>query len=164
MLLELGMRKPLNAVRHDLELVIKNQPPSHSTAELLELLHLNGREIDNKSLAQRLFGHTTLDQIYLPTKKDLYSLLMTVGLTGQLLNRLSEMCENANELAFAKTLIIVAERQILREGDMCPLATKLYLTAGQSRLDLVDQSIYNKLLVDLPREKESKVVYHSEVL
>ena len=139
--------QPLAQMRGDLNRVVRqNQPPLLDQQNMLELLQLNGPERDGRSLAQRLFiSKNPLNKVCPPTGEQVYVLNQTIVLIGQLLGRLAEGSEDDNQLAEVVNLVAVAERQIVREQEICPMASDLYLKVGSTRPDMVNVNIYREL-------------------
>ncbi|MFZ2200119.1 MAG: hypothetical protein WAV40_05035 [Microgenomates group bacterium] len=137
-----GIPRPLLETKNDLNRALrKNQPPLLNEKSILDLLQLTADERDGLSLADRLlFSDNPLDQIK-PTTVQLYTLSQTISLTEKLLARLDGHKEDYNQLAVAKNMIAVAERQISREGGACPLATGLYKNITAIRPELVNPQI-----------------------
>jgi len=142
-----GIPRPLAETRDDLDRAIrKGEPPLLSKNSILDLLQLSGDKRDGLSLAERfLASNNLLDKLLQPTSAQIYALTQTVALTERLLDRLGGHQEDGNQLAVAKNMIAVAERQITREGVACPLATGLYQNLSVTRPELVDPKVAQQM-------------------
>ena len=149
---------------NDLERTMrKNQPPILSAQALLGLLQLDGPRPDGKTLGARLLiSENVLYKILPPTGESVFAIEKTLFLTGLLLGKLAEKRESENQHAEAENLVAVAERQITREQNICPIATKLYLGVGSNRPEMVNKSVYEELAFQTAMSKVLEMVYDLE--
>lgn len=142
--------RPLTQTNNDLDRVMRqNQPPLLTQQAMLGLLHLDEPNRDGKSLADRFLGSDNiLDKICPPSNESMYVVKQTLVLIGQLLSRLAEGNETDYQREVATNLVAVAEKQIVREGDVCPIAAQLYLNIGETRPEMVNRQIYERLALE----------------
>jgi len=75
----------------------------------------------------------------------MHALKQTVVFTSQLLGILACQLEDENQHVEAENLVTVAERQIVREHDIYPIATDLYLGVGSTRPEMVNRTVFEEL-------------------
>ncbi|MFA6532903.1 MAG: hypothetical protein WCT22_02790 [Patescibacteria group bacterium] len=141
----LQIRRPLKALRSDLDLVRRGRPALHTTADMLRLFHLDGEKQDGKTIGDRLMVENICDRIIPTSKNDLNTARLAIGHIDILITKLGKHTENEYELELARTLATLAERQILREEKICSLASDMYLSIARNRPDLVDQSVVQRI-------------------
>ncbi len=113
--------------------------PAYTKEELLGFFGLAGSTPDGKTLAERLFGDSELEEDHFD------DLLYTLRGIQTLVNRLESGSLSKHEETLAQSLAAIAVAQITREGDICPTARNFAGRVSKVRPDLISPDILNQV-------------------
>lgn len=114
--------------------------PAIDTDGMLEILKLDGKKPDGRTVADRLLGDS-------PQRSDLRAIVGVMMGTHALMVDTNERTANPAQEVLAKSIGTAITRQIVREGDICDAASEIALSSRRN--DIIDRSVQRQLLITM---------------